>query len=183
MMPRFYLMRNTARANIQGVGMWLQIGATVMGIAPRWWWNHADPRQRRATRRLGLVIAAPPEFCATRALLMMEIGRWEFGYRSRGEVDRRDIRYRETGWKFLASLVLALALAACSAAQVETAKSYQDKIAAACAVAVPLAGAVPSVGIYITAACASEAMIAKLALNPTSLAWLEDLIAKAKSKA
>ncbi len=101
-MPRAYFMCNTVRASIQGVGVWLQVGATLIGIAPRWWWNFRDPRQRGPMRRLGLVIAAPPEFCATRALFMFEIGSREFGYRSRGEIDPHDSRYAETGWKFFA---------------------------------------------------------------------------------
>lgn len=98
---RFYRLPDTIRASIQGVGVWIQIGATVYGIAPNWWWDYKDPRQRnKRVKRFGIVMGAPPEFCGTRALFMLEIGRKEFGYRSRGELDRNDCRYRDTGWKF-----------------------------------------------------------------------------------
>jgi hypothetical protein len=65
-------------------------------------------------------------------------------------------------------------LAACSqtASEIEQA---QKEVAAVCAAAVPLANVEPAIGVYITAACASEEEIAKLALDPTTLAWITKL--------
>lgn len=74
-------------------------------------------------------------------------------------------------------LLSLLAIAACSSEQV---RSYQDQIAAVCATIMPLASFVPSVGIYAAAGCATESVIARLALDPTSLQWLDDLKSKLK---
>jgi hypothetical protein len=59
-------------------------------------------------------------------------------------------------------------------------QSYQDKIAAVCVDAMVVAPAVPAVGEYIMAACTANG-IAKLALDPSSLVWLQGLIAKARA--
>ncbi len=68
---------------------------------------------------------------------------------------------------------LALLLAACTPAQVDRAESIHAKIAALCKIAAAVA---PS--IYVTAACLTEAGIAKLALDPDSIEWLQDFIEK-----
>lgn len=72
-----------------------------------------------------------------------------------------------------------LTLVACAPAQVEKAQSYQEKIAAACQVAMAV-GTLTPVGPWITGGCATESAIAKLALDPGSLAWVEDLTLKAR---
>lgn len=73
----------------------------------------------------------------------------------------------------LASMAL-VALTGCPAAQ-NVAQSVNTQIASICAKAAPLAGAYPPVGVYLTAACADEASIAKVALSPTGLSWISML--------
>ncbi len=77
-------------------------------------------------------------------------------------------------------MALAMALAGCTTTQVATVQGYQDQLVSACSLALPLA-VVPMVGVYITAGCATEQAIAKLALDPSSLAWVNGLIVKAKA--
>lgn len=74
------------------------------------------------------------------------------------------------------------ALGACTAAQVGTANRYQAEIAGACAVAMKLAPIAGQVAPWIVGGCATEAAIAKLALDPNSLAWVEGLAVKVKAK-
>lgn len=81
----------------------------------------------------------------------------------------------------LAAIAVALAVTACTTAQLETAQRYQDKIAGACKVAIGLAIYLPTVEPWIVGGCATEAAIAKLALDPLSLEWLADLVKKAKA--
>jgi hypothetical protein len=75
-------------------------------------------------------------------------------------------------------------LAACSPQQLQqgaaVAGDYQQKIAAACTAAAPLMAA-PQVGVYLAAGCAGEQAIAKLALDPSSLDWLDSVMAQAKA--
>jgi hypothetical protein len=78
-----------------------------------------------------------------------------------------------------AALALPLALGGC-AEFYTTAQSYQDKIAGACAVAMSRSSVAGPIGPWIIGGCATEAAIAKLALDPSSLAWLNSLVAKAK---
>lgn len=73
------------------------------------------------------------------------------------------------------ALAVLVFLASCTQAQVDV---YQQRISEACATVLPLAGLVPSVGVYAVAACSTEAAIAKLTLDPTSYQWLLDLKAK-----
>jgi hypothetical protein len=75
------------------------------------------------------------------------------------------------------ALAGALAIGGCASA-VTTATTVQDEVVAVCADAVPLASLDPAIGVYVTAACASEEAIAKVALSPTGLAWLERLYAE-----
>lgn len=77
-------------------------------------------------------------------------------------------------------LIGLLVLSGCTTAQVARIQGYQDQIVSACNLALPLA-AVPIIGTYITAGCATEQAIAKLALDPSSLAWVNGLIVKAKT--
>jgi hypothetical protein len=79
--------------------------------------------------------------------------------------------------RFAAPMALACALgaaSACSQAVTDAGKAQQE-IAMVCAEAAPLAALYPAVGVYVTAACADEEAIAKLALSPGGLAWLEQL--------
>lgn len=80
----------------------------------------------------------------------------------------------------LVTLALALGLAGCAAAQVATTQSYQDKIAGACGVAMTLAPIAGPVTPWILGGCATEAAIARLALDPSSLAWINGLVVKAR---
>lgn len=76
---------------------------------------------------------------------------------------------------------LALALAGCTQAQIDRAQTYQDQIAGACAMAMTVAPLAPTISPWIVGGCATEAAIAKLALDPTSLVWLRGLIVRAKA--
>lgn len=79
-----------------------------------------------------------------------------------------------------AIVAAALLMAGCSVTQVKEAQPYLDRIAAACRVAVPLAAIAPPVAPWIIGGCATEAAIAKLAADPSSLQWLDGLIANAR---
>jgi hypothetical protein len=79
--------------------------------------------------------------------------------------------------------VLALSVAGCTQAQLDRAAGYQAQIASACAVAMSLAPIAGPYAVWIVGACQSEAMIARLALDPSSYAWLQELIAKARGLA
>src|SRR5258706_10341894 len=79
-----------------------------------------------------------------------------------------------------AIVLTGIVLSGCTPAQVERAWTYQDAVASMCSTAMLLATAAGPVGVYIIGGCATEAAVAKLALDPTSLAWLQGLVAKAK---
>ena len=83
----------------------------------------------------------------------------------------------------LAAGVALGVLTACTPAQIETAISYQEKIARACSVAMTLAPFSGPVAPWIVGGCGAERMIAQLALDPSSLAWVQELIAKARGRA
>jgi len=82
--------------------------------------------------------------------------------------------------RYLATAIAALplALTACTTAQIKTAQGYQDQIVGACtvAMAMPLGPLAP----WVIGGCATEAAVAKLALDPTSLEWLARIVAMAK---
>lgn len=88
------------------------------------------------------------------------------------------------GRKLLAAATVAIGLAAgltaCATAQVEKAQSYHEKIAAACRIAM-MVGTLTPVGPWIIGGCSTEAAIAKLALDPNSLNWVQGLIRDAKA--
>lgn len=86
--------------------------------------------------------------------------------------------------RFLIPAVLALA-AGCvpTAQQVQTVSTYQQAIATACGTAMALAPLAGPIAPWIVGGCSTEAAIAKLALDPSSLAWVQGLIAKAKGGA
>jgi len=79
-----------------------------------------------------------------------------------------------------AGALLASMLAACTPAQQAAAPGYQQEIAAACNVAMVLAPMAGPVAPWIIGGCATEEAIAKLALDPSSLAWINGLTAKAR---
>lgn len=92
-------------------------------------------------------------------------------------------------WSFAAMTAVGalLILTACTTAQVNQAQqdaaAVAAKVQAACAVAMPLAGlaaGVPTVGPFIAAGvqvgCGTAAGLAKLASDPTSVAWLNQQI-------
>lgn len=83
--------------------------------------------------------------------------------------------------RMIAAATLGLAATACTPQQVATATSYQQKISDACAIAMPLSSAAPAIAPWIIGGCATEDAIARLALDPTSLAWVNDLINKARA--
>lgn len=83
----------------------------------------------------------------------------------------------------IAAPVIALSLlAACTSAQIERAQGYQDKIASMCRVAVMLSPIAGPYAPWIVGACGTEAAIAKLALDSSSLEWIEGLIAKVRAR-
>jgi len=73
-------------------------------------------------------------------------------------------------------LAAALGLAACQEIPDE-AKTIDPKLTAACNAAMGLSPLAGPYAVWIEAACGSAERIARLAQDPTSLAWLEQLIA------
>ena len=85
--------------------------------------------------------------------------------------------------KFIVLAATITLLASCTQAQIDRANVYQQQIASACAVAMspPVLAISGPIAPYIIAGCGTEAMIAALALDPTSLAWINELIAKVRT--
>ncbi len=84
---------------------------------------------------------------------------------------------------FIKSIIIVplLALAAggaCTPQQQLDAGRYQAQIAGACQVAMTLAPVAGPYAIYIIGACETEAAIARLALDPSSLTWLQGIVAR-----
>lgn len=80
-----------------------------------------------------------------------------------------------------AALALPLVLVACTSQQIEAAKDYQARIAGACGVLMTLAPFSGPMAPWIVGGCGLEASIARLALDPTSLAWLNDMAGKIRA--
>ncbi len=80
------------------------------------------------------------------------------------------------------AIALPLLLASCTQAQLDQAAAYQRQIAAACQVAMALVPVAGPVAPWITRGCSPDG-IAKLVLDPSSLAWLGELALKAQGKA
>ena len=89
-----YRLDHCIRGQIQSAGLWLQIGSNVWGITRSDW-----RRSHRGGFKLGLAILAPVECKMTRSILMLEFGRREIGYRSKGEVGRDDPDRRFVGFR------------------------------------------------------------------------------------
>ncbi len=70
-----------------------------------------------------------------------------------------------------------LALAACTLQQTADLQHYQDQIAGACALAMMVAPLTGPAAPWVIAGCSTEAAVAKLALDPSSLAWLQGIVA------
>ena len=83
----------------------------------------------------------------------------------------------------LAAVAGLALLASCTQAQLDQAAAYQAQIAGACQVAMTLVPVAGSVAPWIVNGCSTEAMIAKLARDPTSLVWINELTAKARGRA
>jgi hypothetical protein len=96
------------------------------------------------------------------------------------EDDIFDPRPRRRRWARLKALLASLILSGCSAQQLSQVSAYQTQIASACKVAMALAPLDPSVQPWIVTACSTEAAITTLALDASSLAWLNDLIAQVR---
>ena len=77
-------------------------------------------------------------------------------------------------------LCLVALLVGCTLQQQQQATTYQQQIAFACGVAMTLAPVAGPYAPWIIAGCATEEAIAKLALNPNSLNWVDGLIADAR---
>lgn len=81
--------------------------------------------------------------------------------------------------KFILAFACMLSgLTACSDTQLATASKYQKDVAAVCSGAMLLAPLAGPMAPWIIAGCGSEEAIAKLALDPTSKAWVDGLIKK-----
>ena len=78
-------------------------------------------------------------------------------------------------------ILAALGLGACTAAQQQQAAGYQAAISAACSTAMTFDLLVPSIKPWIDGGCGTEQAIAALANDPTSLAWVNGLIAQMKA--
>ena len=86
------------------------------------------------------------------------------------------------------TLAAVLFVGACTASQLATVNKVQNDVAAACTTAMSLAPfatlagpAGASIAGYITAGCGTEAAVAKLATDPTSVAWVNGLVAQVKA--
>jgi hypothetical protein len=75
--------------------------------------------------------------------------------------------------------VLAL-LNSCTPQQVQDAGRYQADIAVACGVAMTPELIAGPYAPWIVGACSSEALIARLALDPSSLEWLNGILARVR---
>lgn len=80
-------------------------------------------------------------------------------------------------------LCLTALLLGCTPQQQQQATSYQQQIAFACGVAMGLAPVAGPYAPWIIGGCATEEAIARLALDPGSLVWVDGLIAKARDSA
>ncbi len=85
--------------------------------------------------------------------------------------------------KPLAAVAGLALLASCTQAQLDQAAAYQAQIATACNIAMALLPQSGSVAPWINAGCSTQDMIAKLALDPSSLVWINELAAKARGRA
>ncbi len=88
---------------------------------------------------------------------------------------------------FIKSLIIGplmglVAVSACTPQQALDAGRYQAQIAGACQVAMTLAPIAGPYSIYIIGACATEEAIAKLALDPSSLTWLQGIVARLRQR-
>lgn len=78
---------------------------------------------------------------------------------------------------FAGAAAISVALSACTPQQLVTAQRYQDQIAGACTLAMTLAPIAGPVAPWIVGGCATETAVARLALDPSSLAWLNGIVA------
>lgn len=81
-------------------------------------------------------------------------------------------------YKTIAATALVASLAACNQA---TAPSIESEIASACSIAVSLAPFAPTIAPWITGGCSTAEAISKLAQDPSSLAWINQLIGLARA--
>jgi len=77
-----------------------------------------------------------------------------------------------------AAVAIPLALVACTPQQTAALQRYQDQIAGACSLAMTLAPMAGPAGAWIIGGCATETAVARLALDPSSLAWLNGIVAR-----
>lgn len=75
---------------------------------------------------------------------------------------------------------LPLIIGACTPQQALNFQPYQNQIAGACNIAMTLAPVAGPYGMYIIGACATEEAIARLALDPSSLVWLNGIVARVR---
>jgi hypothetical protein len=80
-----------------------------------------------------------------------------------------------------AAIALPLALGACTTQQIQTAQDYQARIAGACGVLMTMAPFSGAMAPWVVTACGTEAAIARIALDPSTLVWLNDLAAKIRA--
>ena len=76
---------------------------------------------------------------------------------------------------FAAFAILAVA---CTPQQIITAQGYQQQIAGACNIAMMRASMAGPSAPWIIGGCKTEEAIARLALDPSSLAWLNGIVAR-----
>jgi hypothetical protein len=74
------------------------------------------------------------------------------------------------------ALAAALALTACTPAQLDRAAGVQAQFATVCQIAMASAWANP----YVATVCSGEALIARFALDPEIHAWVRDIADRVK---
>ncbi len=96
---RPYYMKDVQSAQIQAVGVSVQSGRRIAGLAPEWFFvSRSNDRPYRGCCRL--IVLAPDYQCGSRTLLELTVGKRGFRWRSRGEVYHGHHMADEIGWRW-----------------------------------------------------------------------------------
>jgi hypothetical protein len=98
---KFYRMTETAWAQIQAVGFSLQIGATIIGIAPNSWFGPSRGLDKRSRwpSCLAIQVLAADYNNGVRTAFGINLGSIRAKFKSKGMFREHDTT-AETGWQF-----------------------------------------------------------------------------------